>query len=231
VFQAGIPEWKKNGMPMISEPDGLKKMIFEEESYVLVDLRSKETAVNGHIKGAVSIPLAQLAEAEDLFPADKSAPVILYDEHQAGRQAFATIRGWGFKNATILNGGAKGWTGRFFSGDPGSKIVYVKRIRPDQVGIDEFNKIAADKPADKVILDVRDGATDGIIPGAMTIPHSQLQKRMAELPRDRELIVHCNTGILAGMAVKTLRENGYRARYLDAVVQVAANGDFGVDEK
>lgn len=218
-------------MPLVSEPDGLKKMIAEEEAYVLVDLRAKEAAAKGHIKGAVSIPLAQLAEARGLFPADKSAPIILYDEAQASRQAFTMIRSWGYKNTTVLNGGANGWTGRFFPGDPGSDIVYVKKLKPDQISIDEFKEIAAGKPIDKVILDVRDDSSEGSIPGAIVIPHWQLQVRMTELPKDKEMVVHCNTGILAGMAVKILKENGYQARYLDAVVQVAANGTFGVDEK
>lgn len=216
---------------MVSEPNGLKKMIAEEEAYVLVDLRGHEEAVKGHIKGAVSIPRSQLVESKDLFPEDKSAPIILYDDEQVNGQTFALVRNWGYKNVTVLNGGASGWTGRFFAGDPGSSIVYVKRLKDDQISVDEFKEIATGKSDDKVLLDVRDGATEGVIPKAITIPYSQLQARMAELPKDKEMVVHCNTGILAGMAVKNLRENGYQARYLDAVVQVAANGVFVVDEK
>jgi rhodanese-related sulfurtransferase len=52
-----------------------------------------------------------------------------------------------------------------------------------------------------------------------------------EIPKDKEIIIHCNTGIMASMAANTLRKHGYEARYLDAVVLVDANGDYEIVEK
>lgn len=206
-------------------------MIHEGESYVLVDLRSKEAAKKGHIKGAVSIPAAELAAAKDSFPEDKSAPIILYNDDQASAEDAKLVSSWGYKNTTILNGGAKAWDGKFFPGDPGSKIVYVKKLKPGTITIDEFKQIAASKPADKIILDVRDTGAEGHISGDLDIPQAQLADRLAEVPKDKEIIIHCNTGILAGMAFTTLKDNGYNARYLDAVVQIAANGTLEVTDK
>jgi rhodanese-related sulfurtransferase len=205
-------------------------MIHDDEAYVLVDLRSKEAATAGHIKGAVSIPEAELAAAKDKFPEKKSAPVILYSDDQASANAFALVRGWGYKNTTVLRGGAGAWDGKFFQGDPGSKIVYVKKLKPGQISIEEFKKIATDKPQDKLILDVRDAGLEGYIPGALNIPEAQLSDRLAEVPKDKEIIIHCNTGIMAGMALKTLEENGYNARYLNAVVLVKSDGSFEVSD-
>jgi rhodanese-related sulfurtransferase len=203
-------------------------MIHDDAAYVLVDLRSKEAATSGHIKGAVSIPEADLAAAKDKFPKDKSAPIILYNEEQASAETFVLVSAWGYKNTSVLKGGAKAWDGKFFPGEPAGNIVYVKKLKPGQISIDEFKLVAADKPADKIILDVRDSGMTGTIPGAVTIPQSELTARLAELPKDKELIIHCNTGIMAGMALKTLHDNGYKARYLDAVVQVSPNGSFEV---
>lgn len=216
---------------VVSEANGLKKMIHEDDAYVLVDLRSKQAATAGHIKGAVSIPEAELVAAKDTFPEDKSAPVILYNDDQASAEVATLVSSWGYKNTTVLNGGAKAWDGNFFPGDPGSTIVYVKKLKPDQIAVDEFKKIAADKPSDKLILDVRDAGLEGYIPGALNIPLAQLGDRLSEVPKDKEIIVHCNTGIMAGMAVKTLTDNGYRTRYLDAVVQVSPNGAFEITGK
>jgi rhodanese-related sulfurtransferase len=206
-------------------------MIHEDDAYVLVDLRSKEAATKGHIKGAVSIPESELVAAKDSFPKKKSAPIILYSDDQASEAAFATVRGWGYKNTSVLKGGANAWDGKFFQGDPGSKIVYVKKLKPDQIAVEEFKKIAADNQGDKLILDVRDAGLEGYIPGALNIPMAQLGDRLSEVPKDKEIIVHCNTGIMASMAVKTLKDKGYKTRYLDAVVQVSPNGTLEITDK
>jgi rhodanese-related sulfurtransferase len=216
---------------VVSERNSLKKMIHENDAYVLVDLRTNEAASAGHIKGAVSIPEAELAAAKDKFPKKKSAPIILYNDDQASDETFALVRGWGYKNTTVLKGGAKAWDGKFFPGDPGSSIVYVKKLKPGQVSIADFQQIASSKPSNKVILDVRDTGSEGTIPGAITIPQSQLAGSLGELSKDKEYIIHCNTGILAGMAYKTLQDNGYQVSYLDAVVQVSPDGSLEITEK
>jgi rhodanese-related sulfurtransferase len=231
VLSSGLPGWKKAKGLVVLPKNGLKKMIHEDDSYVLIDLRSKEAASAGHIKGAVSLPEADLAAAKDTFPQDKSAPVILYNDDQASQESFGLIRGWGYKNASVLDGGAKNWDGKFFPGEPASEIVYIKKLKPGQITVEEFQQIASAKPADKIILDVRDSGSEGTIPGAVTIPLGQLADSLGDLPKDKEYIVHCNTGIMAGMALKTLQDNGYQARYLDAVVQVSPDGSFDVSEK
>ncbi|MBW1898449.1 MAG: hypothetical protein JRI61_05240 [Deltaproteobacteria bacterium] len=231
VLSSGLPGWKKSKGVFVMPANGLKKMIHQDTSYVLIDLRSKKAATAGHIKGAVSIPEAELAAAKDKFPKANSAPVILYNDAPASAETFALVRGWGYKNASVLSGGAKAWDGKFFPGDPGSKIVYVKKLKPGEITSAEFKKAAAGKMTGKVILDVRDSGTAGTISGAVHIPQAELAGRLAELPKDKEIIIHCNTGILASMALKTLKDNGYKARYVDAVVQVSPDGSFEVSSK
>jgi rhodanese-related sulfurtransferase len=231
VLSSGLPGWKKASGLVVLPTNGLKKMIHEDDSYVLIDLRSRKAAAAGHIKDAVSIPETDLQAAKDTFPQDKSAPIILYNDGQASEESFALVRGWGYKNVSVLQGGAENWDGKFFPGEPASKIVYVKKIKPGQITVEEFQQVATDKPADKVILDVRDSGAEGTIPGALNIPLGQLADSLGELPKDKEYIVHCNTGIMAGMALKTLQDNGYQARYLDAVVQVSPDGSFEISEK
>jgi rhodanese-related sulfurtransferase len=231
VLATGLPGWKKAKGMVVLPANGLKKMIHDDESYVLIDLRSKETAAAGHIKDAFSIPADQLAAAKDKFPQDKSAPIILYNDEQASAENFALVRGWGYKNTSVLAGGAKAWDGKFFPGETASEIVYVKKLKPGQITVDEFKQIASAKPADKIILDVRDFGVKGHIPGDLDIPQALLFERLADLPKDKEIIIHCNTGILAKMAYNTLQENGFQARYLDAVVQIAEDGSFDISEK
>ena len=54
------------------------------------------------------------------------------------------------------------------------------------------------------------------VPGAVSIPLEQLEQRLRELPRNREIVAYCRGPYcaFAPEAVRTLREHGYAARYL-----------------
>ena len=69
------------------------------------------------------------------------------------------------------------------------------------------------------VLDVRpeDEFTLGHLPGALNLPLGQLERRLAELPRDREVIAYCRGPycVLSFEAVAALRAKGYRVRRLE----------------
>jgi rhodanese-related sulfurtransferase len=69
------------------------------------------------------------------------------------------------------------------------------------------------------VLDVRpeDEFTGGHLPGALNIPFSQLERRLAELPADREVVAYCRGPwcVLSFEAVALLRGRGYRVRRLE----------------
>lgn len=70
------------------------------------------------------------------------------------------------------------------------------------------------------MLDVRTPAefAAGHLPGAVNIPVDQLRERLGELAslRDRELLVYCETGRRAGVAVQGLGRAGFaHLRLLD----------------
>jgi NADPH-dependent 2,4-dienoyl-CoA reductase/sulfur reductase-like enzyme/rhodanese-related sulfurtransferase len=50
------------------------------------------------------------------------------------------------------------------------------------------------------------------VPGAVNIPFPQLRSRLAELPRDREILVICRSATRAYYATRILLQNGFRAR-------------------
>jgi phage shock protein E len=64
-----------------------------------------------------------------------------------------------------------------------------------------------------LILDVRSGDEfdAGHLPDATNIPHTDISKRLAELPADRgtEIVVHCHSGKRAAVAEATLSEAGF----------------------
>jgi rhodanese-related sulfurtransferase len=69
---------------------------------------------------------------------------------------------------------------------------------------------------DVVVLDVRPGPEYGAghLPGAVHIPLEDLADRLAELPRDREVVAYCRGQycVLAHDAVRMLNAQGLRAR-------------------
>ena len=72
---------------------------------------------------------------------------------------------------------------------------------------------------DLTVLDVRPSAeyAAGHIPGAVSIPISQLAQRLAELPPGTEIVAYCRGPycVFAHDAVRLLRANGRTARRLD----------------
>lgn len=72
---------------------------------------------------------------------------------------------------------------------------------------------------DVIVLDVRpeDEYAAGHIPGALSIPAGELEDRLSEVPRDREVVAYCRGPycVLAVRAVDVLRAAGYRARRME----------------
>lgn len=232
VFHAGMPAWKKAGAYVIMEQAALEGWVKNGEAHVLVDLREAAAAEKGFIPGAVGIPSPKLAGAKDRFPENKKAPVVLYAEGQATFDDFSTVRGWGYSNTAVLAGGSAAWRGERRTGPLASKIEYVKRPKPGEVPIDAFRQAVGSAGKDVFLLDVRDGAVDGRVPGAVAIPQAELAGRLGEVPKDKKVVIFCNTGILARMAHDLLRSKGYAdVGYLDAVMQVGPDGTYEVTEK
>ncbi len=86
-----------------------------------------------------------------------------------------------------------------------------------------------------VVIDVRPQEEYRVahIPGAISIPLKQLEARLAELPKDQEIVAYCRGPycVLAMRAVETLRVRGFRAvRLEDGVLDWRARG-FPLEEE
>ena len=89
----------------------------------------------------------------------------------------------------------------------------------------EFEPVSRDELLDHLrcgvatVLDVRpeDEFANGHLPKALNIPLSQLVRRLAELPPEREIVAYCRGPwcVLSFEAVALLRQRGYRARRLE----------------
>jgi rhodanese-related sulfurtransferase len=102
-------------------------------------------------------------------------------------------------------------TRRFFAGKEGLEAVDRKTLL-ERVGTGMV-----------AVLDVRppEEYRAGHLPGALSIPLPELRRRLAELPRDREIVAYCRGPycVLSAEAVEILRAEGFRAVRMEEGVQ------------
>jgi rhodanese-related sulfurtransferase len=236
VYHEGLPEWLKKNYAVLS-PQFLKEAWIEKDiPHILLDVRSAADAAKGFIKGAVTLPAADVETSLAMFPPkDKRAPIMIYDQKggdDSVKAAKALIAA-GYAPVDIVTGGFDAWKAAGYpveAGKPAVNIVYVPKPRPGEISIEEFTKIATNTPPDVLILDVRnqDEGNAGMIKGAKLIPDEELDSRMAEVPKDKKIIAHCSTGVRAEMSYHKLKEKGYNAQFLNANVAIDPDGKFTI---
>ena len=108
-----------------------------------------------------------------------------------------------------------------------SRLAEVERLAAAYLGArDELEPVTRDELARRlqdgdnlVVLDVRPAVEHaaGHLPGAVSVPVSELRRRLAELPRDREIVAYCRGPYcaFAHEAVAVLREEGFSAWRLE----------------
>lgn len=63
----------------------------------------------------------------------------------------------------------------------------------------------------KLLIDVREPEEykSGFIPGAKNIPLSQLEKRLGEISKDRDVLLYCRSGMRSKSAARILSKHGF----------------------
>ena len=61
---------------------------------------------------------------------------------------------------------------------------------------------------------------NGMLAGAINIPAGDITKRLKDLPKDKEIITYCNTGLRAESAYEDLKAAGYKVMFLNALIQI-----------
>ena len=174
-------------------------------------------------------------------PAKLKPPVLLVDQDggESARKTALEIARAGYPGVNVLEGGFNAWQAAglpVVQGKLATKVANVAKPRPGSISNEEFTRLANLAPEQRkgaLILDVRnpDETKDGIIKGALVIPEPLLSSRLADLPKDKNLLVvtHCSTGIRAELAYHLLKERGYSAKFLNAEITIIDTGEFTID--
>lgn len=164
----------------------------------------------------MNLPASNLEKYQEAnWPSFKGAPLVFYSDNQADvDKALELMRDYGLSKATFFPGGLAKWQQLGNPVEAGPKpapanLTFVRKLEAHDITIPDFIK-ALDN-ANIVILDVRNDAErkTGQFKGAIHIPSDQIGSRYKEVPKDKLVIVHCATGIRAGIAYETLKAKGF----------------------
>lgn len=242
AYVDGFPAWKGDVYPAHVNAKWLKGNL--NQHHVILDVRENPVT---SVKGAVTLPAAELSAMHEKMNQekvatnkrtifnlrDKKAPIIIIadtDDTDEAIEAFEVLTFWKFKNVTILNGGLDSWRAANLPTEKlSTELVYVKKLAKGAIAEDAFVKAAIDGSA--VIVDVRDPdeVSHGRVKGSINIPLGELDQNLAQIPKDKMVILHCAGGARASLGYTLLSKHGYKnVKYLnDTFADVAK--DNGIE--
>ncbi len=105
AFVTSIPE----GFFVVKPADLSVELI--DNPPILIDLRTDSEWAEGHIEGAVHLPLRDFMTRMSEWPQDKTAAIVLYDNptHRSS-MALVFMKLMGYENVRVMAGGIGGWT-------------------------------------------------------------------------------------------------------------------------
>jgi hydroxyacylglutathione hydrolase len=166
---------------------------------MVVDVRKPHSWAGGHIRGSYNIWLDGLAPyAGWVLPYGKPILLVVEDAAQIGRAVRYLYRMAYDRLEGYLAGGLVKWYHQSLPIEQ-SGVISIQRLRS---GLEEGRYH---------VLDVREDSEwrQGHIKGAQHIFVGDLEERLEEVPRDKELAVHCSIGYRSGIAVSILERAGF----------------------
>jgi rhodanese-related sulfurtransferase len=199
----------------------------ENPPFVL-DVRSLDEFVEGHIAGSVHVPLADLAKNLDLLPAQDAEIIVVCGTGHRSALGTAALNLLGYTNAQSMLRGLSFYTGETTTVATEPVVGTAPDVDPalfaavdgwlsnmpaayGTVRNDALNAELAENP-DLFLLDVRtQGERDaGYIPGSVHVPFEQMLARQGELPAmDTAIVVISNPSHRSAIAMMLMQMLGY----------------------
>lgn len=178
----------------------------------LLDVRDAIDFEGAHLAGAINIGIQGKYATWCGTVLDQKSPLVVIAEIGKEEEAVMRLGRIGFDHvAGYLAGGMDALR------DRSELVVKIERI----TALALADQLQGDHPP--TVLDVRSEKewAAGHIAGSRNIPLNHLAERMAEIPADRPLVVHCEGGYRSAIAASLLARGG-RTYVLDMVGGVKA---------
>ena len=223
AYLSEIPE----GWMSVGNAEAMTEMLENAAPY-LIDVRTAAEYDEGHIPGAVNIPLRTLADNLDQIPTDENVVVYCASGHRAG-MATSILRSLGYDNVKAFPGGWNAWSaaegeveteanepGTFEMADVNPEMVaasaeFLNNIPEGFYAVGDIEAFKGAMDAGATVIDVRqpDEFEAGRIPGAINIPLRELGDNVDQIPTDEPVFVYCQSGWRAALATGALHNMGY----------------------
>jgi hydroxyacylglutathione hydrolase len=207
-YFAYMKQLNREGPPVLGEtPDPAKLPAKELQSLlgrnaVVIDTRPAGEYGRGAVAGTINIPgnKSFTTWAGSLLPYNQQLYLIVDSRLSSIAELAKDLAGIGLDHVA-----------GYFDADAIESYRLQKQLQT--IGSLTLDQLRAElQDNDKLLLDVRGEGewAAGHIPGSVNIPLADLERRLLELPRDRPLIVHCQSGARAAIAASLLRARRFR---------------------
>lgn len=217
-YLSALPE----GFLAVGDLDAFKEGV-EASGALVIDVREVSEYAEGHIPGAVNIPIRTLAQNLDKVPTDRQIYVYCRTGFRAG-QALSSLGMLGYDNVLSYKPGWVAWeeAGEDISTEAlEAEVVGAPEIEPALLAaVDGFlstipegflsagdaAKMQEATDAGALLLDVRTAGeyADGYIEGATNLDLRDIAKGIDGVPTDASVITYCGSGHRSAMAVAAL---------------------------
>jgi hydroxyacylglutathione hydrolase len=173
---------------------------FQKEGAQLLDTRDPNDYAKRHLVGSINIGLEGTFATWAGTLLDREKPVVLIAEPGHEKEAALRLGRIGFDK--VLGFLPKGPDA---PGIPAEAMRSVERVTAAELA----KLMSSTKPP--LVLDVRGpGEREALhLAGSLHIPLPELGRRFSEVPKGREIVVHCAGGYRSSMAASMLRNQGF----------------------
>ncbi|GFO65630.1 rhodanese-like domain-containing protein [Geomonas paludis] len=190
----------------------LRDMLEEKRAFTLVDARTNDEYQVAHLVTAISIPDKEFEKNIALLPKDKGALIVLYcNGVKCGKSKKVAVKAKeaGYTNLVIYADGYPVWEEKGYPIVAGPE--YAKKVETTKLTPVQLKQILAEKKDGYVLVDVRDEFefAEGHIEGAINIPAETFAAKSGVLPKEKGIIVYCNSGGRSYSAYRKLTKLAY----------------------
>ena len=187
-------------LPALEAPEVLR---MQKEGAIVVDTRPAMQFAVAHVPGSIHIALTgQYASWAARILGLDTPLIIAGEDPEHVRESQMRLARVGIENVVgYLADGVVGWIKNGF------ELDYIP-----QITVQDFVELRNQEPDRIAVLDVREPGevASGIIENSVSIPLGKLETRLAELDRNKLLVVHCKGGYRSSIATSILRRAGFR---------------------